>query len=784
LDSFKSLIIFEISHKLTTIMKIIIILKSSLILLIITTGFTTQLFCQIGSSNWVIHQDKEKLSSKHKLKVENLYSHCKTATISTTQFETALKSKNQEVIIPTPDGNFETFEINPVQVVADEVAHLYTIKTFRGYKKGDPTKQIACDISKGGFHAAIFGNENTYFIEPINSAKPNDLVVFYHKDKKDAKIQCHFDKIKQDIDVQRSTQPSSIIAPSGKSVFRLALVAAGEYSQQFGGSPYSATNVLNALASGVNILNPIYLRDLGIELTLVTTTDLVFEDPATDPFDPNNINSMLNNNQSSCDSALGNSGYDVGHLVIWGNFGGVGALGSFCYDPYKANGFSGNNNSITTLWVDYIAHELGHQFGSEHNFAASCGGNSVFGYRYEPGEGSSIMCYANVCGASNQYVAGSDPFFHYGSIVQIQSYINAYSCVTSNSAGNSSDPVSDAKNNITIPRGTPFILVGSATDASDATGNLTYNWEQYDGSGPAASGSPDCSSTTAPMFRYRPPVSQNYRSFPRYDYVLSANNNNVIWETLPCVARNMNFSMAVRDNNTSFGRVTHDQMVVTVANTGPFEVTAPNGGENLTGSATVTWNVNGTDSHCPNVDILLSLDGGATYSVVANGTANDGAQSINIFTSSTNARILIQCSVSGGFSSASTFYDTGDGDFTIIGGVACYTDLTHSNGLSTNETGMADYESSTYIKTTLNTTLQNGSKVDYDATTDISINGIFTVNPGAEFSALIDGCNNGAGGSNFVREEGQTSNSKVIFEKVIFKSSLPSSSEKNKQPSQ
>ena len=740
-----------------------VILKSSLILLLVIAGFSNHLFCQIGSENWIIHQDKEKLSPEYKAKIQDLYSHCKTATISTSQFRSALKLKNQEVIIPTPDGNFETFEIHPVQVVADEVAHLYTIKTFRGYKKGDPTKQIACDISEGGFHAAVFGSENTYFVEPINNAKPNDLVVFYHKDKKDTKIQCHYDKIEQKVDVQRS----SIIAPNAKKTFRLALVAAGEFSQQFGGSPYNATNVLNALASGVNILNPIYLRDLGVEFVLVSTADLVFEDPATDPYNPSDINEMLYNNYLVCNAALGSSGFDVGHLVFWSNVGGIAILGSVCDTFYKSDGYSGSNFSLTTLWVDYVAHELGHQFGSEHNFTASCSGNSVSGKRYEPGEGSSIMCYANVCGASNQYAAGSDPFFHYASIEQIQGFLNTVSCGTTSSVGNSSDPVPDAKSDITIPKQTPFILIGSATDANDATSNLTYNWEQYDGGGLAVSGNPDCSSTTSSMFRYFPPVPHTYRSFPRYGYVMIGDNNNVTWEKLPCVARTMNFSMAVRDNNTNFGRVAHDQMVVTVADTGPFEVTFPNGGETLTESTTVTWTVNGTNSHCPNVDILISLDGGSSYFVIADGVANDGVQSISLPVASTDARILIQCDLAGGFPSASTFYDAGDGTFTIIGGSTCYTDLTHNNGLSTNETGIADYESSTYINTTLTTTLQAGSVVDYDATTDITINGIFTVNTGAEFSALIDGCNGGAGGSNLIREEGQPSNSKIIFEKVM-----------------
>ncbi len=719
------------------------------------------LTAQLGQNDWKkVDLNKTNEEKKTKAKLAHQYSEFQTYNISIKDFKKHLIKQVQEITIPNAKGNFDSFIIEPVKVVAEEVAHLYTIKTFRGHSIKNPHIIIACDISDGGFHAAIYNGSNSYYIEPILAKSPNNLVVFENKAKIAAKVKCHFKNETNSEGNDRSFN----LAPTTKRTFKLAIAAAGEYSQEFGGNPYNSGNVLNALASGVNMMNPIYLRDNGVEFTLVSTTALVYQNPNSDPFDTVN-GDLLSASHTACVNALGVNGFDVGHLVIWDDLGGLASFGVVCNNNSKGEAFSAASSSTTTLWVDYVCHELGHQFKSEHNFAANCQGNSAGGFRYEPGEGSSIMSYANVCNFSDNYSNGSDPYFHYSSISQIQTFLNTINCAVSNSSGNASDPIADAKSNITIPKNTPFVLVGSASDGNDPLANLTYNWEQYDGTSPVASGNPNCNATSSPLFRYRPPVSDNFRALPPYNNVLAGNNNSITWEKLPCVARTLNFSLAVRDNNVNFGRVTHDQMQVTVSNTGPFELTSPNGGQTLSSSTTVTWNVNGTNSHCPNIDILVSTDGGTSYTVIADATPNDGSQTINFTNNSTTARILIRCDVPGGFRNASTFYDTSNGNFTISGVASnpCYSDLTNANGLGTNETGTVDYESSTFINTTAPTVLQSGSKVDYDATTTICLNSGFEVKVGAEFDAFIDGCNNGSGGNNIggeiVNNKSNTKNS-------------------------
>jgi len=94
------------------------------------------------------------------------------------------------------------------------------------------------------------------------------------------------------------------------------------------------------------MINPIFKRDMGLEFVLVSGTNLVFPDPNTDPFNGLDVDA----NVTQTDNIIGSANYDLGHLVVWDNTGGVAGLGVVC-SAEKAAGGSGNNNSVTALWV-------------------------------------------------------------------------------------------------------------------------------------------------------------------------------------------------------------------------------------------------------------------------------------------------------------------------------------------------------------------------------------------------------------------------------------------------
>jgi hypothetical protein len=571
------------------------------------------------------------------------------------------------ISVPNPEGSYSDFFISPSDVVADEVANLYTVRTFKGYAKNSREVTIRCDISPTGFHAVVFTGGVTYAIEPASRSEVNTHMVYYKSDLEVPGFKCGVD----DSHKGKGYKPSkagSTRTPVNLRTYRLAIIADATFRTQFGGGPYNATNVLNSFASGMNMVNEVYERDLGVHLTLVSNVacaDAVLADHT----DIDAVHTFIVNS-----SGLGSGGFEVGHSLLWANTGGVAYLGVVCNNSLKGGGFSGANGSVTQLYVDYMAHELGHQFGADHTFASSECGTSEPNFRYETGEGSTIMAYAGVCGVAPSYQNFSDPYFHAASIGQINSYISSGgTCATTSTpgTGNNDAPMVNAQSDITIPKQTPFILVGSGSDANSDP--ITFSWEQFNGTGGATTGAPNCSSTTQPLFRFRPPVNNNYRIFPQMSDVLAGNNNTPAWEKLPCVARTLNFRITARDNNTNWGRTNTDNVVVTVANTGPFDVTAPNGGESWQANSaqSVTWTVNGTDSHCANVDILISTDNGVTYTLV--GTfPNNGTAGINVpNTPSTTARVLVQCSVGGNFRSASTFFDVSNAMFSITAPPPC-----------------------------------------------------------------------------------------------------------------
>ena len=627
---------------------------SAMVCLIMT--FSIGLSAQINKSDW-----SSITPSSDSMNASNL--DAIVASLDSRAIYSQLTdTKSIEVWLPNPKGEMALYQVNQTKTVDSSVEQYYEIRTYRGYSVHKPSILISCSITAEGLSAAVHAGEESYVIEP---SLLDDTHLIYHTSQlMGSGHACSV--ITENV---KTSALNKVQIPNAKKTYRLALVASGEYSVQFGGSPINVTTVLNSLAAGVNRLNLIYLRDLGIELNLVSTPALVFSNPAMDPFTPNVPQGLTAENSDFLENTLTPLGYDVGHALFWANLGGDSQVDVVCNDGFKGHGYSSSIISDTELWIDQAAHHLGHQFGATHTHSARECSNATAGHTFEPGEGSSIMANAGKCVPTASYATTADPFFHYASIEQIDraralDVIVGNNCAIVDTVGNISDPSVDAGNDISIPISTPFILVG---EARDTEADLTYDWEQFDSSGNGTLGSPNCSEEV-PLFRFRPPVVDSFRFFPDYAEVLLGNNNGVMWEVLPCTPRRMKFSCAVRDNNPSWGRVNHDTMQVTVAPTGPFVVTFPNGNEMLTGgqAVTITWDENDTNTHCPLVDIHISTDSGMTFTLLADAVSNTGMASVVLPNMTTGfARILITCDGPGGFGSTSTFYDISDNDFEI-----------------------------------------------------------------------------------------------------------------------
>lgn len=227
---------------------------------------------------------------------------------------------------------------------------------------------------------------------------------------------------------------------------------------------------------------------------------------------------MINESQNVIEAKNRGANYDIGHTVSTGG-GGLAGLGVVCLTGQKARGITGSPAPVGDPYdIDFVAHEMGHQFGAQHTFNNSCGGNRSGGSAMEPGSGSTVMAYAGICDPNVQ--SNSDAYFHARSIEQMVAHITGLNgdCVPGVANGNT-PPVITALTSYTIPKGTAFILKGNATDANGDA--LTYCWEQVNAG--ATTSTPSATTTDSnPNFRSLSPTTSPNRYMP----VLSS----VLWE--------------------------------------------------------------------------------------------------------------------------------------------------------------------------------------------------------------------------------------------------------------
>ncbi len=553
------------------------------------------------------------------------------------------------ISLPVSTGNSEVFGVFSYSMMEPQLATQFPeIKTY--IARGVRNKQLFArlDVTEKGFHAMIYGGEKTIYIDPWNAGS-GSLYQLYSKADVDPVLKGAFQEFAGDDHQGKSSGSSTTVFASGSQLrrYRLALAATGEYTAFHGGA---VSQALSAMVTTMNRVNGIFEKEVSVRMVLVSNnSSIIYSNAATDPYTNGNASAMISENQLNITNVIGSANYDIGH-VFGTNSGGLAALNSVCNTSSKASGITGGSSPVGDAFdVDYVAHEIGHQFGAHHTFnsvTGSCSGNRTSSAAYEPGSGTTIMAYAGICSADN-IQSNSDAYFHFHSYNQIIAFTTTgtgNSCAVITSTGNTPPTAIAPTGGFTIPKSTPFKLSAIASDINGDT--VRYCWEESD-LGP--SGAPNSPSGNAPIFRSFSPVTSPTRFFPSMRDVL--NSTQTIGEILPSYGRNLSFKLTTRDNRSGGGGVNQASVSFSVSDTiGPFKITSPNvaGALWVAGNIrTIDWDVAKTNKapvNCTHVNIWFSVDGGQNFNVpLVMNTPNDGRQDFIVpNTPTTQGRVMVE----------------------------------------------------------------------------------------------------------------------------------------------
>ncbi|MFJ8578828.1 M12 family metallo-peptidase [Micromonospora sp. NPDC093277] len=359
---------------------------------------------------------------------------------------TVARQQRQIVSLPAPDGTLQRFElVNSPVMEAGLAAKHPEITTYAGTGLDDPTATIRADLTPLGFHASVRSAAGNWYVDPYYHLDQSLYASYFARDLENP----HGEFVeREDVASEAHALADEIAAaqadaPAGPLVklrtYRVALVTDPSYANFFG-----VENVTAAKVTLMNRVTQIYEDETAIRLVLINDTDKTnLNTPAlaTEPNGPCGASACFTAAQiSSCGSStlsrnrivlgqiVGASNYDVGHIGLGVNGGGVASLGVIGGGS-KAQGCTGLPAPTGDYYaVDYVAHEMGHQFAGNHTFNGTqyncSGGNRSAANSYEPGSGSSIMAYAGICQQDNLQ-PHTDPYWSHRSYTEITTYVTS-----------------------------------------------------------------------------------------------------------------------------------------------------------------------------------------------------------------------------------------------------------------------------------------------------------------------------------------------------------------------
>jgi len=367
------------------------------------------------------------------------------------------------LVVPAPTGELVTFEVVESPVMEDGLAAAHPeIKTYAGHAVGFPDS-IRIDVSPLGFHASVRGDHPSWYVDPAYQGDGSLYLSYFgqHLPARERGLvepELSHDEVSavrgQDVGQDIGEGPDGLVK---LRTYRLALLTDPTYAEFHApelndGSQDPASNaaVLAAKVTLVNRVNELYEDDLGVRMVLIDDTDKLNLNTeakvnqaggpcgpvscydtsgSTNPVIAGGCTSpLLTRTRLVIGQIVGAASFDVGHIGLGIDGGGIASVGVVGGNS-KAQGCTGLPGPTGDFYaVDYVAHEIGHQFSGSHTFngvQGSCSGtNRSPASSVEPGSGSSVMAYAGICQQDNLQ-PHTDPYFSQRSQTEIGSYVNA-----------------------------------------------------------------------------------------------------------------------------------------------------------------------------------------------------------------------------------------------------------------------------------------------------------------------------------------------------------------------
>lgn len=254
------------------------------------------------------------------------------------------------------------------------------VGTFKGQLADQPDSEVRLLILPDLFQGYIRTEDRWIFFDPLTQfdhKAPGHQVVMYEQDdvKPGRTVLCGAARLESTVgtlDLSTMGLPDQgLDTASTGNVYEadLATEADWEYYNRFGGSTASQIQGI------VNQVDGIFDDDLGLKLNI--TFQSVWS-TSSDPYshtDPEDLLVQFKNYWNSNRSGVTR---DLAHLFtdknLDGSVVGIAYVGVVCSDPGWAYGVS---EDVGSLMVKLVAHEIGHNFGANHDTSGCFGSGPI-----------------------------------------------------------------------------------------------------------------------------------------------------------------------------------------------------------------------------------------------------------------------------------------------------------------------------------------------------------------------------------------------------------------------